>query len=226
MLKKISRARLDALRQGWLESRRHLPTARFGPLTALDDSLIRPHTGFNTHPDKNEVLLYYIANGELTHGDSLNNHSVLRRGEALCLHTGTGLRHSELNQSSAPLRLVRMAFSPARPGGAPNYGEQRFLWENRVNRWLLLACAAPEPDSGPLVLSADANVYAADLTCEARLAFPIEPGRQVYLLVVEGAAEVNGIVLEDGDALSAFGEPLQLSALPRAHILLVEAPQY
>lgn len=32
MLKKISRARLDALRQGWLESRRHLPTARFGPL--------------------------------------------------------------------------------------------------------------------------------------------------------------------------------------------------
>ena len=82
MLKKISRARLDALRQGWLESRRHLPTARFGPLTALDDSLIRPHTGFNTHPDKNEVLLYYIANGELTHGDSLNNHSVLRRGEA------------------------------------------------------------------------------------------------------------------------------------------------
>ena len=153
MLKKISRARLDALRQGWLESRRHLPTARFGPLTALDDSLIRPHTGFNTHPDKNEVLLYYIANGELTHGDSLNNHSVLRRGEALCLHTGTGLRHSELNQSSAPLRLVRMAFSPARPGGAPNYGEQRFLWENRVNRWLLLACAAPEPDSGPLFLS-------------------------------------------------------------------------
>ena len=129
MLKKISRARLDALRQGWLESRRHLPAARFGPLTALDDSLIRPHTGFNTHPDKNEVLLYYIANGELTHGDSLNNHSVLRRGEALCLHTGTGLRHSELNQSSAPLRLVRMAFSPARPGGAPNYGEQRFLWE-------------------------------------------------------------------------------------------------
>ena len=76
MLKKISRARLDALRQGWLESRRHLPAARFGPLTALDDSLIRPHTGFNTHPDKNEVLLYYIANGELTHGDSLNNHSV------------------------------------------------------------------------------------------------------------------------------------------------------
>ena len=201
MLKKISRARLDALRQGWLESRRHLPAARFGPLTALDDSLIRPHTGFNTHPDKNEVLLYYIANGELTHGDSLNNHSVLRRGEALCLHTGTGLRHSELNQSSAPLRLVRMAFSPARPGGAPNYGEQRFLWENRVNRWLLLACAAPEPDSGPLFLSADANVYAADLTCEARLAFPIEPGRQVYLLVVEGAAEVNGIVLEDGDVL-------------------------
>ena len=120
-----------ALRQGWLESRRHLPAARFGPLTALDDSLIRPHTGFNTHPDKNEVLLYYIANGELTHGDSLNNHSVLRRGEALCLHTGTGLRHSELNQSSAPLRLVRMAFSPARPGGAPNYGEQRFLWENQ-----------------------------------------------------------------------------------------------
>lgn len=32
MLKKISRARLDALRQGWLESRRHLPAARFGPL--------------------------------------------------------------------------------------------------------------------------------------------------------------------------------------------------
>ena len=41
MLKKISRARLDALRQGWLESRRHLPAARFGPRTALADSHIR-----------------------------------------------------------------------------------------------------------------------------------------------------------------------------------------
>ncbi|MFQ8833459.1 MAG: hypothetical protein ACLR7U_11720 [Ruthenibacterium lactatiformans] len=87
MLKKISRARLDALRQGWLESRRHLPAARFGPLTALDDSLIRPHTGFNTHPDKNEVLLYYIANGELTHGDSLNNHSVSCAGAKRCACT-------------------------------------------------------------------------------------------------------------------------------------------
>lgn len=48
MLKKISRARLDALRQGWLESRRHLPAARFGPLTALDDSLIR-RTRASTH---------------------------------------------------------------------------------------------------------------------------------------------------------------------------------
>ncbi len=55
--------------------------------------------------------------------------------------------------------------------------------------------------------------------------FPLSRAAGI-LLVVEGAAEVNGIVLEDGDALSAFGEPLQLSALPRAHILLVEAPQY
>ena len=39
-------------------------------------------------------------------------------------------------------------------------------------------------------------------------------------------AQYASTVLEDGDALSAFGEPLQLSALPRAHILLVEAPQY
>lgn len=226
MLKRSAGRGWTPLRQGWLESRRHLPAARFGPLTALDDSLIRPHTGFNTHPDKNEVLLYYIANGELTHGDSLTI-TVSCAGAKRCACTrapGCGT----VSSTRAARRCVwsRMAFSPARPGGAPNYGEQRFLWENRVNRWLLLACAAPEPDSGPLFLSADANVYAADLTCEARLAFPIEPGRQVYLLVVEGAAEVNGIVLEDGDALSAFGEPLQLSALPRAHILLVEAPQY
>lgn len=225
MLKKISRAQPDALQQGWLESRRHFSAAPFGPLTALDDSLIRPHTGFNTHPDKNEVLLYYIANGELTHGDSLNNHSVLRRGEALCLHAGTGLRHSELNQSDVPLHLVRMAFLPARPGEDSGYAEHRFLWENRVNRWLLLACAVPQAGSGAMALGADALVYAAALTCEGRLAFPIEPGRQVYLLAVEGAAEVNGIVLEEGDALCAFGEPLQLSALPRAHLLLVEAPQ-
>ncbi|MFQ9680192.1 MAG: pirin family protein [Ruthenibacterium lactatiformans] len=223
MLKKISRARLDALRQGWLESRRHLPAARFGPLTALDDSLIRPHTGFNTHPDKNEVLLYYIANGELTHGDSLNNHSVLRRGEALCLHTGTGLRHS--GSTRAARRCVWSdGFFACIRAAHPTMESSAFVGNREPV--VLLACAAPEPDSGPLFLSADANVYAADLTCEARLAFPIEPGRQVYLLVVEGAAEVNGIVLEDGDALSAFGEPLQLSALPRAHILLVEAPQY
>ena len=61
MLKKISRARLDALRQGWLESRRHLPTARFGPLTALDDSLIRPVSYTHLDVYKRQVLKLFTV---------------------------------------------------------------------------------------------------------------------------------------------------------------------
>ena len=58
----------------------------------------------------------------------------------------------------------------------------------------------------------------------------IETAKNAAANMTHVALELGGndafIVLEDGDALSAFGEPLQLSALPRAHILLVEAPQY
>lgn len=223
MLKKISRDRLDTLQQGWLESRRHFPDGCFGALAALDDNLIRPHTGFNTHPDADTTLVYYVADGTLTHGDSLNNHIMLHRGEAACLLAGDGVRHSELNQGNTPLHLIRLVFS------VPTHTQPRFariqpLWAARAGRWLPLVSDSVR-DGQTLSVDADASVLVTDLPDERHLAFPIEPARQVYLLVLAGAAEINGLVLEAGDALSGFGETLQITALSRAHLLLIETAQ-
>ena len=113
---------------GWLENRRHhLARHRFlAPLPRWTTASVLAHTGFNTHLDKNEVLLYYIANGELTPRRQPEQSQCPAPGEALCLHTGTGLRHSEVNQSSAPLRLVGWLFRLHGRAAHPTMEGQRF----------------------------------------------------------------------------------------------------
>lgn len=49
----------------------------------------------------------------------------------------------------------------------------------------------------------DVNMYVSELDKDKSLAFMLAPSRQLYIKVMEGEADVNGVVFKAGDAAKA-----------------------
>jgi len=208
---------------GWLKSLFHFSFAEyynpanihFGALRVLNDDQIAAHSGFETHPHKDMEIITYVIDGELTHRDSMGNGSTLSRGQVQYMSAGTGISHSEFNHGDQELRLLQIWIFPDRKGHVPHYGEIRPAWEERVGKWLRL-------DTG---IHQDANLFATWIPATTEIHFPINEGRQVYLVQIEGESKVNGHEIKERDALTSIGESLIIQAKSDSHFLLIELAQ-
>lgn len=231
MLRKIDNETLGAADRGWLRSRFHFSFAEyrnpenvhFGVLRVLNDDLVAPGSGFETHPHRDFEILSYVVEGELTHSDSMGNTRTLSRGELQYMSAGTGVLHAEHNRGTTTLRLLQIWLYPDEEGHAPAYGDHRFAWEDRKNRWLLLA-AGPGGDA-PVTVHQDVHVSAVELDAGRDIGLRVAPDRQAYLLQVEGSSSVNGVDLDERDALEIVGEDVVVAARTTSHIFVIEMPR-
>ncbi len=213
---------------GWLQSRFHFSFAEYhdsanmhyGALRVMNDDIIQPHTGFDTHPHKDMEIISYILSGELTHQDSMGNKERLGRGAIQYLSAGTGITHSEKNEGDEEVHLIQTWILPEAKGLNPRYGSKVFDPETRHNKWLHLV-GTDETDS-TIPIYQDANMYVSELDKDKSLTFSLGEHRQLYVKVMEGDANVNGVVFGHGDAAKVTGEDLHVEALKDVHILLVE----
>jgi redox-sensitive bicupin YhaK (pirin superfamily) len=92
---------------GWLDSRhsfsfgRHYDPANthFGLLLVSNDDVVKPGMGFETHPHRDMEIVTWVLDGSLVHEDSKGNTGVIYPGLAQRMSAGTGIRHSEKNDS-------------------------------------------------------------------------------------------------------------------------------
>jgi redox-sensitive bicupin YhaK (pirin superfamily) len=217
-------------KHGWLDSHFHfsfaeyhnLDNINFGVLRVLNDDMVQPGEGFDTHPHKDMEIISYVVEGELTHADSMKNNRTLTRGQVQYMSAGTGVLHSEYNLSDDRiLRFLQIWIFPDKEGYAPNYGDAPFAWEDRVNRWMPIASGGRNPDA-PITIHADANLYAAEITNNNSLEFKIESGRQAYLVLIEGAARVNGQDMTARDAMEIVEQDVDIRTESKAHVLIIE----
>ncbi|WP_373032433.1 pirin family protein [Sulfurovum sp.] len=219
---------LYAADHGWLQSRFHFSFAEYhdksnmncGALRVMNDDIIQPDTGFDTHPHKDMEIITYIIRGELTHQDSMGNKERLGRGAIQYLSAGTGITHSEKNEGDEEVHLIQTWILPKAKGLNPRYGSKVFDQETRHNRWLHLV--GPVETDSAIPIYQDANMYVSELDKDKSLTFELKENRQLYLKVMEGKATINGVVVEQGDAAKISDEELHVDALSDVHILLVE----
>jgi redox-sensitive bicupin YhaK (pirin superfamily) len=216
---------------GWLDSHFHFSFAEyynpeninFGALRVLNDDIVLPGTGFDTHPHQNMEIVSYVVAGELTHGDSMGNEQTITRGQAQYMSAGTGVLHSEYNHGTVPLRFLQIWILPDQDGYRPNYGDHRFVWEERINTWLPLAASTDNSaSSAPIKIHQDVNLFVSYLTTSTILPLAVAPGRQAYLMLAEGKARVNGIGLVERDAMEIIEEDIEVQALEDAHVIVIE----
>jgi redox-sensitive bicupin YhaK (pirin superfamily) len=235
MVKHIDSRKMGRGSHGWLESYHHFSFAgyynprniRFGVLRVINDDMVQPQTGFDTHPHEDMEIISYVVNGELTHRDSMGNERTLSRGQVQYMSAGTGVTHSEYNLGGGELRFLQIWIFPDRKGYAPNYGDYRFTFEERLDRWLPIAASGENPRSAaPIRVHADINVYAAYISGEKSLAFEVAKNRQAYLVLIEGLAGVQGsegrLELSERDAAEITEEDISIHAHGTAHVLVLE----
>lgn len=213
---------------GWLQSWFHFSFAdyhnpdrvQFGPLRVINDDLIKPGQGFGQHPHRNMEIISYIVDGELTHGDSMGNNKALTRGQIQYMSAGRGILHSEFNYGKETCRLLQIWILPDRTGYEPRYGDHAFPWNDRGDTWLHLVSS--EQGAAPVKIHQDVNLYATVLTAGKSASLEVQPGRQAYLVLIEGSARINGDLLSARDGLETIGESLSIDALETSHLLVIE----
>lgn len=228
MLRKIQSENMGSSNLGWLKSKFHFSFAEyynpknmnFGVLRVINDDLIESNTGFDTHPHRDMEIISYVINGELTHGDSMGNKNTVTRGHVQYMSAGTGIYHNEHNLGKDILRLLQIWIFPDKQGYKPNYGDYRFNWEDRHNRWLHMISS--KNGDAPIKINQDVNIYSLELEKGGEISFSVGEGRQAYLVQIEGTSIINSIELEHRDAMEIIEEDILINAKETSHILILE----
>lgn len=228
MLRKLDQNNMGRSNLGWLQSIFHFSFAEyynpeninFGVLRVINDDLIAPQTGFDTHPHRDMEIISYVVNGELTHGDSMGNSNSITRGQVQYMSAGTGIFHSEHNHGDKTLRMLQIWIFPDRNGYKPNYGDFRFNWDDRKNKWLHMV--SNKDGDASIRINQDVNFYSLELDEGKEINFPVKEGRQAYLVQIEGNSTINNISLTARDGLEIVEEEILIQSKDISHILVIE----
>ncbi|MDG5857168.1 pirin family protein [Clostridium beijerinckii] len=228
MLRVIESGNMGSSNLGWLRSKFHFSFAeyynphniKFGVLRVINDDLVESNTGFDTHPHRNMEIISYVVNGELTHGDSMGNKNTITRGHVQYMSAGTGVYHSEHNLGKDELRFLQIWIFPDKEDYKPNYGDYRFDWSDRQNKWLHMVSS--KNGNAPIKINQDINVYSLELDKGKEINFQVNEGRQAYLVQIEGGAIINDIELNNRDGMEIVEEDILIKAKKTSHILILE----
>ncbi|MDF2891832.1 MAG: Pirin-related protein [Clostridia bacterium] len=228
MIKKIENKNMGKSDLGWLKSSFHFSFAEyynpdnmsFGILRVLNDDLVETNEGFDTHPHKDMEIVSYVVNGQLTHGDSMGNKRSLSRGHMQYMSAGTGVFHSEHNIGKDMLRFLQIWIQPDEKGHTPNYGDYMFEWDERINKWFH---AVSSKEGNALIrINQDVNIYVLELEKDKEIDFPVNTGRQAYLVQIEGSSSINFVTLDAKDAMEIVEENIAVKAIEKSHLIVLE----
>ncbi len=198
---------------GWLDSRHtfsfgewHDPAHMgFRALRVINDDRVAAGGGFPTHGHADMEIVSYVLEGALAHKDSIGTGSVIRPGDVQRMSAGTGVRHSEFNESrTEPVHFLQIWIIPDRRGHAPGYEQKTFPEAERRGRLRLVA--SRDGREGSVSLHQDVALWVGVLGDGQKAELPLAAGRHAWVHVARGAASVNGQRLGEGDGAALTDE--------------------
>jgi redox-sensitive bicupin YhaK (pirin superfamily) len=218
-------------RIGWLDSKHSFSFGRHydptntghGLLLVNNDDIVRGGSGFDTHPHRDMEIVTWVLSGELEHKDSERNRGVLYPGLAQRMSAGTGIWHSEMNNSGTEdVHFVQMWVPPDTESITPSY-EQLDINAELDRGGLVPIASGKGHDAAISIRQRDAVLWGGRLGPGHVVALPDD--RHVHVFVAVGSAELDGAgPLAAGDAARLTGAgPRDLTAGPTGAEVLVWA---
>ncbi len=223
---------LGTFQNDWLDAHYHFSFAHYydpkkmglGPLRVWNDDEIRPHTGFDAHPHKDMEIITYVRKGAISHRDSLGNEGRTEAGDVQVMHAGTGIVHSEMNLDDEETVLFQIWITPDKAGHVPGWEMQTFP-KIAVSGALPALASGREMHADIPILHQDASVHGGRIDEDERVTHELGAGRAAYLVVSEGAVEVNGTFVDTRGSASIKDEDIiSIKALEDSEVVLVDVP--
>jgi redox-sensitive bicupin YhaK (pirin superfamily) len=228
-------------RIGWLDSKHSFSFSRHwdpdnthhGLLLVNNDDIVLPGQGFETHPHRDMEIVTWVLQGSLVHQDSTGTAGVIYPGLAQRMSAGTGILHSEKNDSwrlaggahhDEPVHFVQMWVVPDEGGITPGY-EQLEIGDELLRGGLVPVASGMDKHDGASAIrirNRYAALHAARLGADQTIELPEAP--YLHLFVARGTVDLEGAgTLAEGDAVrfTATGGQ-KVTAIEPAEILVWE----
>lgn len=189
-----------------------------GVLMVNNDDVISAGMGFDTHPHRDMEIVTWVLRGSLVHQDSMGNSGVIYPGLAQRMSAGTGIMHSEKNDSwrltgveadkhQEPVRLIQMWVLPDQAGVTPGY-EQLEVDQELLAGGLVTVASGMDSyrdDAAIRINNRSATMHVAQIVPGAPpLTLPDAP--LLHVFVARGRAALEGAgLLAEGDAVRVSG---------------------
>ncbi|MEA4975263.1 MAG: pirin family protein [Paludibacter sp.] len=220
---------------GWLKTNHTFSFANyynperihFGALRVLNDDWIAAGEGFGRHPHDNMEIITIPFTGAVLHQDSIGNKGVIKPGELQVMSAGSGIFHSEFNDSKVdPLTLFQIWIIPNKKNVTPRYDQ--ITISDLAKKDEFYQILSPNTDDQGVWIHQDAWFNMADLSSGKELEYQLQRENSgVFVQLIEGSIEVAGNLLSGRDAI-AFTETasVKIKAGSEARVLVMEVPMH
>lgn len=217
---------------GWLKSYHTFSFAgyqnpermNFGMLRVLNDDIVQPNMGFGTHPHRDMEIISIPISGALSHKDSMGNKRSIEVGEVQVMSAGTGLTHSEFNDSSTDeVNFLQIWIIPESMGVTPFYDQKFFDLEGRKNQFQTLVSPRSNPVEGALPVHQQAYIERIDLEEGHSVSYELRNG--AYFFLIEGEVQIEDEVLSKRDALGITDtKSVTITAKQHSQFIVIDVP--
>ncbi|WP_460219071.1 pirin family protein [Psychroserpens sp. MEBiC05023] len=220
---------------GWLKSHHSFSFAsyqnqermNFGALRVLNDDTVQPKMGFGTHPHQNMEIISIPLKGALSHKDSIGNKRAIEVGEVQVMSAGTGLTHSEFNDSKTDeVNFLQLWIIPEEINVTPNYQQRLFSLDETVNQLQTVVAPKDKLEANALPISQQAYIYRTTLNNNKSIEVNLKSLLNgAYIFVVEGEVKIMDVTLEKRDALGVYEtNTVEINATKDSELVIIEVP--
>jgi len=217
---------------GWLKSYHTFSFAsyqnpermNFGMLRVLNDDVVQPKMGFGTHPHRNMEIISIPITGPLSHKDSMGNKRAIKVGEVQVMSAGTGITHSEFNDSkTSESNFLQLWIIPEKEEVTPYYDQKVFDEEDRKNKFQTLVSPRTNHVEGSLPIYQQGYIYMIDLDQGFETEYTLK--NAAYFFLINGEVEVADETLENRDAVGIENtEKVTIKASKKSKLLVIDVP--
>ena len=220
---------------GWLKSNHTFSFAsyqnpermNFGALRVLNDDVVQPKMGFGTHPHQNMEIISIPLKGALSHKDSMGNKRAIEVGEVQVMSAGTGLTHSEFNDSKTnEVNFMQLWIIPQAQQVKPNYEQTKFDTLKQKNKLQTVVAPIDKPEGNALPINQQAYIYRTQLEADKAIDLTIKSkANGWYIFVVEGEISVADSLLTTRDAVGIWDtKSTSITSHKTSELIIVEVP--
>ncbi len=210
---------------GWLKSAHTFSFANyhdpkwmhFRALRVINDDRVAPKKGFDFHPHNTMEIITYMIKGSLTHRDNLGNEEVIHEGQVQIMSAGSGIIHSEYNETNEPCHLLQIWILPNEKSGTPYY---KIFTPDHLEKWGL--AASENGQDNAVKIRQNAQLYILNSGALSDIDLPQTTQKHAWIHIATGKVKIGNLDLEEGDAigLTAPHEFSQMAFIEPSKVLV------